>query len=516
MNLLQRLKIVRSITNKWLIFYWGLVILLFGVGLVIRFYDLNDPPLDFQSTRQMHSFLIARGMYYQNLASAPQWQRDLAVAQWNQEGLIEPPIMESLTALTYQLFGEQMIVPRVYSILFWMLGGIFLFCLVRDLAGPAGSVVSLAYFLTLPYGAIASRAFQPDPLLTMLLVLSLWSMLRWDRRPTWKQAIATGIFCGLTIFTKAVAAYFIGFAWFGLLIFGKRLKNLVRDPMVWVMGVLTILPYAIFHIYGVYISGELVGQFELRFFPQLWLDPVFYLRWNGLLSSVVGFEWFLISLTGIFLMQNRGARFMWLGIWVGYFALGMTLSYHISTHDYYNEPLIPVVAVGLGVVAEKVYRNLQGKEVFYTFAVVSVMLFWVTLKAWDVRVTLKRMDYQYEVGFWTKLGDELGHSPNVVGLTHDNGYRLAYWGWMMPTDWMTQSDFAYRELAGNQYDIHTMFCEKITGKDFFVVTLFQDFDGQPELKQMLVDNYAVFDQTNEYMIYDLHRPKNGIGVVCSP
>ena len=89
--------------KKWLL--WAAVLVIFVVGLAIRFYDLDDAPLDFHPTRQLHSALMARGMYYENLPNVPEWQRKLAVEQWKQEGLIEPPIMERLAALTYQIAG---------------------------------------------------------------------------------------------------------------------------------------------------------------------------------------------------------------------------------------------------------------------------------------------------------------------------------------------------------------------------------------------------------------------------
>ena len=72
---------------------WLALILIFGVGLVIRVYDYDDPLLDFHPTRQLHSALMARGMYYQNLTSVPEWQRDMAVRQWKAEGVIELPFV---------------------------------------------------------------------------------------------------------------------------------------------------------------------------------------------------------------------------------------------------------------------------------------------------------------------------------------------------------------------------------------------------------------------------------------
>ncbi len=39
--------------KKWLL--WAAVLVIFTVGLAIRFYDLADAPLDFHPTRQLHS-----------------------------------------------------------------------------------------------------------------------------------------------------------------------------------------------------------------------------------------------------------------------------------------------------------------------------------------------------------------------------------------------------------------------------------------------------------------------------
>ena len=38
--------------------------ILFGAALAIRLYDLTDLPLDFHPTRQLVSFIKARGYYY--------------------------------------------------------------------------------------------------------------------------------------------------------------------------------------------------------------------------------------------------------------------------------------------------------------------------------------------------------------------------------------------------------------------------------------------------------------------
>ncbi len=186
------------------------LILIFGLGLALRLFDLSNPPLDFHPTRQLFAAIKARGLYYQTLTNVPDWQKDLAVRQWEGEATIEPPLMENLAAWLYRFTGEQVWIPRTFSVVFWMLGGLFLFLLARNLTqSPPAAVAALAFYLFLPYGMTASRAFQPDPLMVMLLIISWWALETWGRRPTWGWTLVAGISGGLAIFVKFPAAFFV-------------------------------------------------------------------------------------------------------------------------------------------------------------------------------------------------------------------------------------------------------------------------------------------------------------------
>ena len=489
--------------KKWIL--WLILALVFGLGLGIRLYDLFDAPLDFHPTRQMHSALIARGMYYQALEEAPDWQREMALRQWKTEPHPEPQFLERLVALTYQLIGsDKLWVARLYSILFWMAGAAALFLLAKEIIGQDGALVALIYFLILPYGAIASRSFQPDPLMVSLLIFTWWAALRWRQKPTWGRTVLAGVLGGLAIYIKAVAVFFVAGAWLGLLFSSFSLREILRSRQVWVIGLLTILPYLAFYVHGMYLDGYLRSEFGLRFFPQLWKDGVFYLRWNSELSSVVGFEWFLVAAACTLLLRRRWGRSMLLGLWAGYFVYGMTLSYHISTHDYYQLPLIPLVALGLGAGAQLLFKSLQGNRALRTALVAGVLLFFIVIKAWDVRVALKRTNYTNEIRFWQTFGERLGKEAAVVGLLQDAGARLGYWGWVDADDWMTAADFNLRSLAGQQIDTPALFAEAIEGKDYFVVTLLDELNRQPQLTELL-SQYAVIEKSSDAIIYDLRQ-----------
>ncbi|MCC6146510.1 MAG: glycosyltransferase family 39 protein [Anaerolineaceae bacterium] len=493
--------------QKWL--FWFALTFLFGLGLVIRVYDLTDPPLDFHATRQLHAALMARGMYYDTLTDAPAWQREMAVQQWKTEGLIEPPILQRLAAFTYGIAGgEALWIPRLYSIFFWLAGGAGLFLLARCMAGgTAGGLAALAYYLFLPFGAIASRSFQPDPLLTAAVVWALWAAARWQEARSTRSAVLAGLLTGLAIFIKATAVFFLGAAWAALVLFGPGLRRAARDRQVWMAATLSALPSLLFLIYGFFLSGELQSQFGLRFFPQLWSDPVFFLQWKGMIASTLGFEWFLVGLAAAFLIRQPKHRAILLGAWAGYFLYGMALPYHISTHNYYQLPAVPLVGLGLAAATQVFFQNARGPRRLYVPVVCGVLLFAVLVSAWDVRVTLKREDWRGEPAFWSELGQKIGRDAPAVGLVEDYGYRLAYWGWVDVQPWQTSGDINLGTLAGKEYDFARTFEEQTAGKTYFIVTNMHELAGQPELESKLLNTYPLVAQTDDYWIFDLRSPR---------
>ncbi len=502
--------------GTWQRFWLGIVVaLIFAVGIGVRLYDLTDLPLDFHPTRQLHSALIARGMYYQNLETAPDWQRELAVRQWKAEGLIEPQILESLTALTYRLAGgDYLWIPRLYSILFWTLGGVALLLLALDLAGGMGAVIALMFYFLSPYAVQASRAFMPDPMMVMLMIFSFWAATRWLRsmnnngRGSWGWAVAAGILTGIAMLTKSVAGFFLLFIWMGLVLTGPGLKRAIKSTQVWVIVFLAVLPSIVYYLYGTLVVHLLQGQFSLRFFPQLWKDPAFYLRWLGEVKGVIGFGWLLTALLGSLVVRNRTLRAGLLGWWIGYVIYGMVFAYHISTHDYYTLPLVPAAALGIGSAGEALLARMRSSSRWLQAAAALVLLAGIVFPAYDARTTLKKADYRSEATAWKRIGSQFAPEDGVVGLTSNYGASLEYWGWRSITVWQYAADVSMRELAGQTIDFKSEFTNKTAGNDYFLITNFGELDKQPALKEILAQNYPLIRQEADFWIYDLQHPLN--------
>jgi len=500
-----------SFFGKSRLFLSFTLFVIFSLGLGIRLYDLTDPPLDFHSTRQLRSAIIARGLYYENLETAPDWQRERAQGQLESHNLIEPPVFEASAALIYRVLGtDDVWVARILASIFWLIGGVALYFLARDMTSPDGGVIAAAYYMFVPFGVIASRSFQPDPLMVMFILLSLWAMFRWYQQPSWKTAILAGVLAGAALFVKAVALFFILVPFAALLLIGKGFKKTIKDPHVWAIGALTVLPMLAYHFYGVYILGSLESQFEGRFFPEMWIDPSFYARWIGIASSYVGYGSILGSFLGLLLFVSPARRAYGFGLWLGYVLYGMTFPYHIITHSYYHLPLIPIVALSLAPLAAVALRPLTNLKpiTLVRLAFLGILFVGIIGKVWDVRTDLVSQDYRHEPAYWEEIAELLGNESSVVALTHDYGNRLAYYGWITPKIWLPKGHIEkYRELrGGSPIDVQEWFAEVTDNRDYFLVTLLKQLEKQPELEELLYSNYAIYAEGDGYIIFDLHQP----------
>ncbi|MCJ7717803.1 MAG: glycosyltransferase family 39 protein, partial [Anaerolineales bacterium] len=235
-----------------------LVILVCGLG--VRFFDLTDPPLDFAATRQLRSALIARGIYYPWVETAEDWQVEMAEKQGS-HSMIEPTIMETIVAITYKIAGGEYVwIARIYSSVFWILGGVALFFLVKEMVSPDGAYIALTYYLFAPFGIAASRSFQPDPLMTALIVLAWWTFYRWFNTQTWKWAILAGISAGAAMIVKSTAVFFLAIGFAVLVLSKEKFSKLIRDAQVWVIVLLSSIPVLAYHLYGVFVVGSLGKQ----------------------------------------------------------------------------------------------------------------------------------------------------------------------------------------------------------------------------------------------------------------
>jgi hypothetical protein len=514
------------------------LILIFGAALAIRLYDLTDLPLDFHPTRQLVSFIKARGYYYDTKppgVSARELKTAVHFARLKAD--IEPTVFESLVAFTYKFTGEQVWVPRIYSSLFWLIGGIFLFLLAREFVSFQGAIVSTVYYLMFPYAIIGSRSFQPDPLMIMLVLAFWWMFARYltpaphlhslappakagvrqvqvsadspERRGgLWINAILAGLLGGLAIFIKFSAAFFVIGGALGLALSRFTLRDLFRNVQVWLIVLLGALPAAIYVVYGIFIRGDLASQFRGRFVPALVFDPYNYLQWEVKLNMAVGGIFVMLGLLSLFLIKDSHLRIFLYGLWGSYILFGLFFNYHIATHDYYHLPLIPIVGLSLAPLGDWFFARLTEAtpQRWTRVAVYVILVFGLFSVAWDVRNRMKAVDYRPDAAMWVEIGEQFDENARIIALTQNYGSRLEYWGWQGSVNWPYVGDGGFTNVRGGASSFDERFNRYSSKMSYFLVTDFEEFDRQPELKERLFSFYPVSSEGDGYLIFDLKNP----------
>lgn len=479
---------------------------LFVLGLAIRLCDLTDPPLDYHPTRQLHMAIIARGLYYQISPSADARQTQLAIALGNSMGQYEPHILDTVLAYTYKLAGgERLWFARIYNSLFWLIGGAALFALARRMASLGGAIVALSFYLFLPFGVFGSRALLPDVGMVMWILLAAYAFHRWGETPQWKWAVFAGVAAGMAIYTKVNAAPVIGGLTIATVLFTPGLRRAFRQPQVWAIAVLMVTPALFYQWFGMH--GQTAGRIENWTVAMLYLliEPSFYVRWLNLLQNEMGLTVLLLGVAGL-VTAKPFSRAQLVGLWVGYGLYGMVFPHQITTHNYYSLLFVPIVALSLAPLGVLLFEKLSQLSLFWRAIVLGAALIVTAHQLWFSYSVLVGQDFRDVPAYWQKVEQALPPQGKIIALTQDYGERLMYYGWRKVSLWPNQASLKLsekREKARKDFEVE--FASRTEGKDYFLITSFDQLDKQPLLKEML-NRYPVYAKGDGYLIFALRSP----------
>jgi 4-amino-4-deoxy-L-arabinose transferase-like glycosyltransferase len=501
--------------------------LLFICALGIRIFHTGNHLLDFHPGRQYRSALIARAYYFDAEESIPEWRKQIVM---NNKAtlLLEPPIMERLASLSYHIVkGEKLWIPRLFSSLFWLIGGIFLYLLSKKLVSQDAAIFSTAFYLFIPFGILGSRTFQPDPLMVMGFLISIFTIIWYYEKPSTSRLIIAAGISALSIPIKFVSVFAIisGFVLAGICSqsFRKFTFNIKHGLFI----VISILPSAIFYSYGI-----LIAKFALRnaaqgnIHPHLLLKASFWKGWFILIGKVagigqvvsfgktLGYTAFLLSLIGIFMFRDRLSRGLLAGLWLGYFLFGLIFSYTTHTHDYWHLQIIPIIALSLAPLAQftmnqlsqqikLLYRNIAAFSIFIILVVPSFIFFhanWIP----------KNLEFKKKILAAKEIGQAVNHSTKTLFLAEHYGRWLKYHGELDGLSWPTHWDFQGRKKRRLKITRGEELFNRIYSRqeiEFFVVTFIREFNRQNDLKIFLFSHFPIFDQDENYLIFDLRRKK---------
>lgn len=484
------------------------VIVLLGFG--IRIFDLTDPPLDFHPTRQLRSAILSRAYYYQWNPSADPILREKAVAMGQSLEMYEPPILEGIMAAVYLAAGQEIWwISRILNAIFWSIGGLALFWIIRRYTGFFASLTGLAFYLCLPFSIIASRSFQPDPWMVMWLLLSIAGLLRWMEKGRWQNAVLTGLLTGMAVLVKVITVFPLVLIWGSVILSRMDWRKWLKNPQFYAAAGLAALPSIIFYIVNLGQRSAGFFSFWTLALSHLILEHTFYADWLAMLHNLFGLSNILLSIVGVALAK-REYRAVLAGGWIGYFVYGLFFPYQMITHEYYHLMVVALIGLSLPPVADAVFKLLQTQHWFWRLVATGSLAFAAGYCLYVGRSVLVARSYANEPIAWQKIGAAIPADGKLIALTSEYGNRLMYYGWRgIAGYWPDSGDLKLFSMAGSgPMEFESYFAEKTAGMDYFLITMFSEFDAQPDLKNKLNANYPVLGEGDGYLLFDLRHPKS--------
>lgn len=301
------------------------------LGFAVRLYKINNPVADWHSWRQADTAMVTRNFVRSGIDLLHPRFDDFSDTSghglFNPQGyrFVEFPIFNIIhySLFMLQLGGSLEFWGRMTSILAALTSGALLFFIVRRRTNPVIGLLSAVFYLLLPFNIYFTRVILPDPLMVTLFLAAL-------NFNDLKHKYLTLLFGSLAILVKPVAIFFL---------LPVYLSNF------W-LGVIMLLPFGAWrawsHLFPMGIPGSiwlLNGdgiRFRPAFFRWIFGERIAVLilgKWglwpflHGAFSTLGGFgSWTIAALLYLFTFATGNVR-----------------------HDYYQIPIIPVVAILLSV-----------------------------------------------------------------------------------------------------------------------------------------------------------------------
>jgi hypothetical protein len=493
---------------------------LIALGGLVRYHGMRDAFVGFHSTRQYHCALIARGMYYR-MALPPDEPRRRVAERAAERRLLEPPFTEAAVALGYWFSGgEHLRIARAFTATLWLLAAALLYRFAAQLLSAAAALGALAYFLFLPYGIVASQSFQPEALMLACMLAGWNALLEYHRRPSWRRLVLAGLIASLAILVKPVSVFSIAALHAALLDRNQSFWRGMRRADSWLLPAVILLPSALYYLPNMLGGGRLSGQADLSFQPELLATWDFWQHWKKMLFRATGdAPTLMAAAVGVLLARAGRARRSLIALWLSYLVYGMVFTYHISSHDYYQLPVLPVIGLSLAALVERLRwitrprgtQLLRRRIGIAARAAMGMAALGLSYGVFEVieRDAFPRTHREPSTeSVYREIGRQVQHSLHVVYLTPDAyGGPLMFYGELSGWYWPTRRDIHNAAKRGKgpfdpERRLDTLRSQQA---EYFVSTPAAELQTQRKLRTLLRQNFAVTADTPDYTIFDLRR-----------
>ena len=482
--------------------------IMFILAALVRLYDLDASGM--LVDRDYTSAMFARDFYFSRSEDVAPWRRDIAGKTRQNQPILEPPITEWLVSWTYDLVGkEQLRCARILTSVFWLAGGIFLFSIARSLVSAEGAVFALGFYLFLPLSVLLSRSFQPDSLMMMLFLASLWSIVRYyEHANTGSLVIAALVAAATLVYRPLVLLPLLGaFTLPQLQSRGLWKGAFNRQTIIYVT--ISCLPMLLYYGHATFIAKTFGWKLATSFRFDLWLHHEYWSGWFNIAVDKFGLWALIAAAIGFVFLRPGLPRAIVTGLALGYLAFGLLFTMHIHTHDYYQAQLVPTVAIAAAplvvFLARAILRSSGRWNRWFSILLVALLV----LLPWAHRIKAGLHQAGFESPSTAReIGELVEHSDHVVFLSRYYGVPIQYFGEFTGAYWPRAiRQKLYREKGEHKLSVDERLQQIDFVPEYFVITFFRFYEmHHPDLAAYLQQSCVPKAITDEYLVYEQCRP----------
>ncbi|KKS42483.1 MAG: hypothetical protein UV05_C0042G0003 [candidate division CPR1 bacterium GW2011_GWA2_42_17] len=301
------------------------------LGLTIRLVNIGFPLLEYFPERQTQTAEITRNIYKNGWPDF--WAPKVRYfTGYPIPYVLEFPLYNGIVAGLYYLFGPNVIWGRIMSLIFFSLSGIVFYKLVKRNFSQGVATLSTFFFSLSPLGILVSRTFQPESLLLLLFLLSLY--------------YRSFLIFSLTLLVKFPIIIFSPL----LFITDNQFKINIRKLTKLFLSISPILLW-IAHgkIYTTYPGIAVNYQLSNWFDPKLYINPRWYFSLFQIehiwVFTTLGLVLFWIGLW----RMNRKKHFFWFAWLVNFIFYFIIFNRHAAIHEYYHLLILPPASASVGL-----------------------------------------------------------------------------------------------------------------------------------------------------------------------
>lgn len=487
------------------------VLFIIAIALGARLYKLSTPLGDWHSFRQSDTASVTREFVRGELDLLHPHYHDISNIQsgkLNPEGwrMVEFPLMNGFTAFLLRTWPQLdlVVTSRLVSVVSSLISLSALLFLARKLWGTKVMVVAGLLFALLPYNVYYNRVILPEPFMVMWVMLSAVTIQRWSESKSARKIIwliLAGTCFSVALLVKPVAIFFVPF--FVGIFWHYRPKSFLPWVQAGVVLGISILPLLWWRDWiqqfptGIPASDWLLNGNGIRLKPSWWrwlfADRIGRLMFGYWGAGILG----LGLVAGIPTLKKFTDFKSWwkfLDIWMksdgalilGAFGMIAYLVIFASgnvQHDYYQIPLVPIIAVlwARGAVwlqenAGNRVQQLAMTGVLLIMSVMSLAFAWYEVSGW----------YNVNNPAFVPAGEAVRRLVPEDAFIIAPGFgdttllfHTARWGWPI--------GFEIEDKIAN-------------GAQFYISTAYDD-----EARR-LEEEYTVLEKTDLYILIDLRQP----------